>query len=118
MPFSVGLTKESVDTWIEETRTKMRRSWSLYSTLYWYLDEYSCVLMERNRQWFQAARGPIEETWATVLKERVSGYEHRAAKKKVVKLPGLEIVASESGDENRVIRNLPVLGGVCLVKLE
>ena len=114
MPFSVDLTKESVDTWIEETRTKMRRSWSLYSTLYWYLDEYSCVLVERNRQWFQAARGPIEETWATVLKERVTGYEHRAAKKKVVKL---EVVSGENGDESRVIRNLPVLGGVCLVKL-
>lgn len=114
MPFSVDLTKESVDAWIEETRTKMRRSWSLYSTLYWYLDEYSCVLVERNRQWFQAARGPIEETWATILKERASGYEHRAAKKKVVKL---EVVSGVNGDESRVIRNLPLVGGVCLVKL-
>lgn len=117
MPFSVGLTKESVDAWVEETRTKMRRSWSLYSTLYWYLDEYSCVLVERNRPWFQSARGHIEETWATVLKERVSGYEHRAAKKKVVKLPGLEVVQGECGDESRIIKNLPVVGGVCLVKL-
>ena len=115
MPFSVELTKEGVDAWIEETRTKMRRSWSLYSTLYWYLDEYSCVLVERNRQWFQAARGAIEKTWDIVLKERVSGYEHRAAKKKVVKL---EVVAGDGGDESRVIRNLPVLGGVCLVKLD
>jgi putative phage-type endonuclease len=117
MPFSVGLNKECVDAWIEETRTKMRRSWSMYSTLYWYLDEYSCVLVERNMQWFAAARGLIEETWATVLNERVSGYEHRAAKKKVVKLPGLEIVHGEGVDESRVIKNLPVLGGVCLVKL-
>ena len=114
MPFSVTLTKECVDAWIEETRTKMRRSWSLYSTLYWYLDEYSCVLVERNRQWFQSARGPIEATWDIVLKERVSGYEHRAAKKKVVKL---EVVHGEEGNENRIIKNLPVLGGVCLVKL-
>jgi len=117
MPFSVTLTKERADAWIEETRTKMRRSWSLYSTLYWYLDEYSCVLVERNRLWFQAARRPIEETWATILKERVSGYEHRAAKKKMVKLPGLEVVHGEDGNESRVIKNLPVLGGVCLVKL-
>jgi hypothetical protein len=55
--------------------------WTLYQTIYWYLDEFSCVLVERNRAWFAAARPEIEATWATVLIERRDGCEHRAPKK-------------------------------------
>jgi putative phage-type endonuclease len=116
MPLDIELTRESIEQWIEMTRNKMRRSWSLYSIDYWYLEKQSCVLVERNKQWFEKALPLIEETWKTILKERETGYEHRAAKKKVIKSPGLEIVPGN--DENsRIIRNLPVAGGVCLVKL-
>lgn len=116
MPLSIELTKESVDNWIEETRTKLRRSWSLYTPIYWYLEEHSCVLVERNKQWFQAAIGDIEKTWQTIIHEREYGYEHRAAKKKI-KPPGLEIVQHED-KESRTIVNLPTTGGICLVKLD
>jgi hypothetical protein len=115
MPLEIELTKESIDEWIETTRTKMRRSWSLYTTIYWYLDELSCILVERNRLWFKRAQPQIEETWNTILKERETGYEHRAAKKKIVKL---EVVNGEDGSDSKQIKNLPVMGGVCLVKLE
>ena len=115
MPLDIELTKESIEAWVETTRAKMRRSWSLYTTLYWYLDELSCVLVERNRTWFKHAQPQIEETWNTILTERETGFEHRAAKKKVVKL---EVVNGENGSDTRQIMNLPVLGGVCLVKLE
>lgn len=56
-------------------------NWCLYQTMYWYLEEYSCVVVERNRPWFAAARPEIESTWATVLHERQHGCEHRAPKK-------------------------------------
>jgi len=115
MPLDIELTKDSIDEWIETTRSKMRRSWSLYTTIYWYLDEISCILVERNRLWFKRAQPQIEETWNTILKERETGYEHRAAKKKIVKL---EVVKGEDGSDSKQIKNLPVMGGVCLVKLE
>lgn len=117
MPLDIELTKESIEQWIETTRNKLRRSWSLYSIDYWYLEKLSCVLVERNQQWFKSAIPIIEETWNTILKERETGYQHRAAKKRQIKAPGLEIVPGTE-ENSRIIKNLPVTGGVCLVKLD
>ena len=115
MPLDVAVNRESINDWIESTRTKMRRSWSLYTTLYWYLDEISCILVERNRMWFACVQPMIADTWNTILNERETGYEHRAAKKKLMKL---EVVDGEGGCDTKQIKNLPVVGRVCLVKLE
>ena len=51
-------------------------------TIYWYLDQYSCVLVRRNRLWFQEAVPVLEKLWNTVEEERKSGYEHRAPAKR------------------------------------
>jgi len=58
----------------------------LLTSIYWYLDEFSCVLIQRNREWFQAVVPEIEEVWNTIAKERVDGFEHRAAKKRTPSL--------------------------------
>ena len=50
-------------------------------TYYWKLAEVSCVLVLRNRAWFELNVSNFAETWDTILKERKSGYEHRAPKK-------------------------------------
>uniref|UniRef100_A0A6C0ITW2 YqaJ viral recombinase domain-containing protein n=1 Tax=viral metagenome TaxID=1070528 RepID=A0A6C0ITW2_9ZZZZ len=50
--------------------------------IYWKLDEYSCVLVQRNRQWFENNIAEMEELWSVVLKERQDGYEHRAPNSK------------------------------------
>jgi hypothetical protein len=52
-------------------------------TYYWKLAEVSCVLVLRNRAWFELNVPKFAETWDTILKERKSGYEHRAPKKRV-----------------------------------
>jgi putative phage-type endonuclease len=117
MPLNISLEKEAIEEWIEETRTQKRRSWSLYSTIYWHLDELSCVLVERNRQWFKSSIPEIENTWNTIVDERETGYEHRAAKKRIIKPPTLEIVHTNDTD-CRIIKNLPIISGICLVKLE
>ena len=49
---------------------------------YWYLDEFSCVLVKRNELWFKKSLSEIEKVWAIIEKERVDGYEHRASKKR------------------------------------
>jgi hypothetical protein len=50
--------------------------------IYWKLDEYSCVLVQRNRQWFQDNIHEMEELWEIILKERKNGFEHRAPNSK------------------------------------
>ena len=50
--------------------------------IYWKLDQMSCVLVCRNRQWFEDNIWELEELWNTVLEERVSGFEHRAPNRK------------------------------------
>jgi putative phage-type endonuclease len=53
--------------------------------IYWKLDEYSCVLVQRNRQWFQDNIHEMEELWSIVLKERKNGFEHRGPTNKKTK---------------------------------
>lgn len=50
--------------------------------IYWKLDNYSCILVLRNRQWFDAAIIEIEKVWNTIIYEKESGFEHRAPKKR------------------------------------
>ena len=44
----------------------------------------SCVLVLRNKHWFNKINEQIKDTWSIIEKERVDGYEHRAAKKRAV----------------------------------
>jgi putative phage-type endonuclease len=50
-------------------------------TIYWKLDKVSCVLVLRNKKWFECAQPLIKELWNSVEKERIEGYEHRAPKR-------------------------------------
>ena len=52
---------------------------------YWYLDEYSCALVLRNKKWFEKIYPLLEDVWNTIVKERVTGYDHRKPKKRVSK---------------------------------
>lgn len=54
----------------------------LLGVSYWYLDEFSCVLVKRNELWFKKSLPEIENVWNIIEKERVDGYEHRASKKR------------------------------------
>ena len=42
----------------------------------------SCVLIQRNKTWFQTNIGQIEKVWNIVEQERITGYEHRAPKRR------------------------------------
>ena len=48
--------------------------------IYWKLEQLSCVLVLRNREWFKNNIGQLENVWKIIEKERVTGYEHRAPK--------------------------------------
>ena len=51
-------------------------------TNYWKLEKYSNILVLRNKLWFQAALPKITELWNIIITERITGYEHRAPKKR------------------------------------
>ena len=86
-PLNSSLEKDSIQEWISEQQDTMRKQQKvLLNSIYWYLDEFSCVLIQRNREWFQAVVPEIEEVWNTIAKERVDGFEHRAAKKRTPSL--------------------------------
>ena len=38
-------------------------------TIYWKLETYSCILVERNRSWFEHNIGQLENVWNIILKE-------------------------------------------------
>jgi len=84
-PLDIVLDKPSVLEWIETSKRTADEEWILYEINYWYLDEYSCVLVRRNKKWFEAAVPHIQSLWETILRERVEGYEHRVPKKKTKK---------------------------------
>jgi len=53
--------------------------------LYWKQECNSCVLVCRNRQWFEDNVSGLSEIWTIIEKERVTGYEHRAPNQKIKK---------------------------------
>jgi len=79
----IGATVEEYDKWEAEMFAKHEDLRSIWvRTIYWYLDEYSCVLVRRNRLWFEEAVKVLQNIWATIEEERQTGYEHRAPKRK------------------------------------
>ena len=86
------MTKHEADTWIKN--------------LYWYLDELSCVLVLRNKLWFNSVINDVSNVWDTIIKERISGYEHRIPKRRANKSPQI------NGETDEIPK------GVCLINLE
>jgi len=93
----IGATVAEYEKWEAEMFAKHERLRSIWvRTIYWYLDEYSCVLVRRNRLWFEEAVKVLQTVWTTIEEERQTGYEHRAPKRK----PAAAGVASHSGSSS------------------
>ena len=84
----IGLSKEKFQKWEEEIMIKNNNlTWN--KNIYWKLDVYICVLVLRNKKWFEIAAQKLGDVWKIIEKERLSGYEHRAPKsnKKIQQSP-------------------------------
>jgi len=78
----IDCTKEEFDKWYDETMDKNDKiTW--VQNIYWRLEKYSCILVPRNKKWFNSKIDTIKEFWKLILKERETGYEHRKPKKRV-----------------------------------
>ena len=79
----IGVTAEEYDTWEADVFEKHKHAGNIWvRTIYWYLDEYSCVLVRRNRLWFSEAAIVLQRVWRMIEEERETGFEHRAPKRK------------------------------------
>ena len=74
-----------IDKWEEDMITLHENSNGhiFMKTIYWKLEKWSCVLVQRNREWFKNNIKQLENVWSIIEKERITGYEHRAPNKKV-----------------------------------
>ena len=62
-------SEEDVVAW--ELKEKEKDTVREYiKTIYWRLDEISCVLVERNRSWFEEHKESMRQFWQTVCEER------------------------------------------------
>jgi hypothetical protein len=84
---SLHLSQEEYETWQDKTiEEKGKEGYEWISCIYWYMDKYSCVLVFRNRKWFDLAIQQINDVWETIVKERITGYEHRAPQRRIRKI--------------------------------
>lgn len=113
-PFNIENTKEAIEEWMDVEKAKMdENNHALFNTNYWYMDEFSCILIQRNRQWFSQAIVKLKALWDIILQERITGYEHRCAKKRKPKVNVTMNEASNSYNTNIVQKNT-----LCLIKMD
>jgi len=79
----LNMTMEIFDLWSQYKiyeQSLLEITW--IKNIYWKVEEFSCVLVLRNRIWFKDNVGTLQEIWNTIEKERITGYDHRAPKKR------------------------------------
>jgi putative phage-type endonuclease len=87
-------------------------------TIYWKLDIISCVLVCRNRHWFEDNIKELAEIWSIIEKERVSGFEHRAPNRKQKKDTSTNINISTQPNGGCLLQFNKNTGKITIVKKE
>lgn len=81
MPFHIQ-TKEEFDIYEQEMMLEYGKDFTWIKNIYWRLDEVSCVLVKRNKKWFNDNVQKMKDIWSIIEQERVSGFDHRAPAKR------------------------------------
>jgi len=71
--------QDTCNAWIDKC-LEDNQTMTWMKNIFWSLEEYSCVLVPRNRAWFLNALPQLKKVWETILYERKNGYVHRKAK--------------------------------------
>ena len=84
---------------------------------YWKLDIVSCVLVCRNKQWFKDNINELADVWETIVKERVSGFEHRAPNRKPKLLvDGFAAISNSSSGSGCLLNFNKETGKITVIK--
>jgi hypothetical protein len=118
MPLDIPRHKSAADAWIDSQKRE-HAAYVVYRVIFWALDEFSCVTVQRNCEWFAAVLPKIRDCWDTIVRERVEGYDHRAATQRK-RAPPAATEVERIGDtaNTHYIKNLPKSKHTCLVKLD
>jgi len=105
---------EEIEKWEEENMDKYQSDefkmvW--IKNIYWKLEKISCVLVQRNKKWFEDNISQLERVWKIIEQERISGYEHRAPNKKMKKSK-----ESEPEIQNQCLINIDKITGKTVVE--
>jgi hypothetical protein len=79
------VSEKDIRCWEESELEKYESepyNYTFLKFIYWKLETISCVLVLRNKIWFQNNIGQLSKVWKTIEDERVTGYQHRAPVKK------------------------------------
>ena len=77
-------TEVDFEKWMDE-KIEQHKEMTWIKNYYWKLEHISCVLVLRNKKWFQENVWELQEVWNTILSERETTFEHRAPNKRVKK---------------------------------
>jgi putative phage-type endonuclease len=79
----IGLNRDETEAWFTDAMER-NQAHMWMKTIRWRLEKMSCVLVLRNKLWFQHAIKVLDDVWRTIVKERTNpqGYEHRAPKRR------------------------------------
>jgi len=94
---------ENIETFIQKWNLKK------VEIKWWYMDEFSCVVVPRNKDWFKSVLPRLIEAWNTILREKETGeYKKRLPKKKQTKtkcLIQLENTEDKKEDFKEIVNN-------------
>lgn len=69
--------KDEINEWITMERSLAKdEGLVLFTRIYWYLEEFSCVLIERNRDWFMSVVPKIDDLWQQIIEKRREDSKH------------------------------------------
>jgi putative phage-type endonuclease len=92
-----GVSKDDLEVW-EQKQMEQYSNYMWINNIYWKLEEVSCVLVLRNKLWFNYAKPMIDEIWEIIDREKENGdYKKREPKKKLNKNANAETVVKKSG---------------------
>jgi putative phage-type endonuclease len=118
MPFDIVSFKE-VSEWQEQMVDLYQSAEYNYVWMkdyYWKLDIVSCVLVCRNRQWFNDNVGELADIWSIIVSERISGFEHRAPNRKTRVVDGFAAITSSSSNSGCLLNFNKGTGKITVVK--
>ena len=83
---ALDLTLEKYEEWNRDiVKMNELENYNWISTSYWRLEKVLITTVQRNKAWFKVAKPVIENIYNIILKERKTGYQHRAPKSRKTK---------------------------------
>jgi putative phage-type endonuclease len=102
----IDMSFEDFEIWSEKLVDTIGLQW--VKNIYWKLETISCILVARNKKWFQDNVGVLKDLWSIVERERITGCEHRSATKRVKKEQQTVVIKQES-DGCLILHNLELI---------